>query len=98
MNSDPITAIHTTDPLAYDFEFQSSPAGNGGREAAQGDKMPRSCTMHEDGAEHRANEQSGGVSSCQRQVGSLRKEKAKADGASTSEASSIMVETEVRVE
>ncbi|KAF8443509.1 pheromone A receptor-domain-containing protein [Terfezia claveryi] len=94
VNLDEITHMHTSNSLANDFEFQSTPAGNG---AAQGDKMPRSCTMHEDGVEHHANEKPGGASSCQRQVGNLRKGKAKADGASTSESSSIMVETEVRV-
>lgn len=95
MNLDEITCMQTTNPWDYDFEFQSRPAGNSGNGAAQGDKTPCSGTIHEDGVEYHENEKPGSVSSCQRQVGNLRKGKAKADGISTSEASSIMVETEV---
>ena len=98
MNPDAVTPIHTTAPLAYDFSFQSISVGNSGSGIPQSDRLPRSCTMHGDAKEHHANEHPGSASSCKRQVGSLRKGKAKADGASTSEASSIMVGTEVRVE
>lgn len=89
-----------TDTVVCDFAFQDSSVNNSGSGSgsSQHDIIPRLCTVPTDGKDCHMSEQPD-AACCKSQDQDFRKGKGKAEGvADGAEGSSIMVETEIRVE